>query len=198
MLQAIVRVFFPLLLFGAILSADVIELKTGEQLEGTFKQANSAGVVIEVGGQSINMPLAKVRAIYFGARPPAAAQLSAPETKISAAHEALKSLKALRVSTEVGTTLRDYVSRLTETKIKVDEYLDSAEGRDYKNIDFNGQVKLAMKDYEKAAETWRVGVGTDILLPTLWKSASNEVAEAELHLPAGQPIQKRIFLVPEK
>src|SRR5437764_9739127 len=41
--------------------ADVVELKTEERLEGTFKQADSAGVVFEVGGQSITMPLAKVR-----------------------------------------------------------------------------------------------------------------------------------------
>ena len=49
----------------SLLLADVVELKTGERLEGTFKQANAAGVVIEVGGQAINMPLEKVRAMFF-------------------------------------------------------------------------------------------------------------------------------------
>jgi TonB family protein len=49
------------------LSADTIELKSGERIEGTFKQATSAGPVIEVGGQSITIPLGRLQAIYFGA-----------------------------------------------------------------------------------------------------------------------------------
>ncbi len=49
------------------LRGDTVELKTGERIEGTFKQATSAGAVIEVGGQSISIPLEKLRAIYFGA-----------------------------------------------------------------------------------------------------------------------------------
>ena len=30
--------------------ADTIELKTGERIEGQFRQANQLGVVIEIGG----------------------------------------------------------------------------------------------------------------------------------------------------
>ena len=198
MLQKIVRLLVLVLWVAAVLSADVVELKTGERIEGKFKQANSlVGVAIEVGGQSINLPLAKVRAIYFGAAPAPAAQSSAPETS-NLAREALNSLKALKAATEVGTTLRDYVSRLADTKVKVDEYLNSAESQDAGNIDFNGQVKLAIEDYEKAAQTWRVGVGTDLLLPKIWKSAGDKVLGAEYYAPKGaKPAQKRILLVPE-
>ncbi len=57
--------------------ADVIELKTGQRVEGTFKQATPAGVVIEVGGQPITFEQEKVRAIYFGPAPPPQAQPSA-------------------------------------------------------------------------------------------------------------------------
>src|SRR5258708_4832106 len=53
-------------LFAVSLRGDTFELKRGEGIEGTFKQATSAGAVIEVGGQSITFPLGKLRAIYFG------------------------------------------------------------------------------------------------------------------------------------
>ena len=39
----------------------------------------------------------------------------------------------------------DYRARLADTKVKVGEYLDSAEAQDSKNIDFNGPVKLAIR-----------------------------------------------------
>ena len=58
------------------LCADTLELKTGERMDGTFKQATQAGLVIEVAGQTITIPLEKVRAIYFGA--PTSAPVSGP------------------------------------------------------------------------------------------------------------------------
>jgi hypothetical protein len=45
------------LYFGSVASADSIELKTGERIEGAFRQATAAGAVIEVAGQSITIPL---------------------------------------------------------------------------------------------------------------------------------------------
>src|SRR5437016_3288518 len=56
-------------LFTVSARGDTIELKTGERIEGAFKQATSAGAVIEVGGQSITIPLENVQAIYFGLIP---------------------------------------------------------------------------------------------------------------------------------
>ena len=37
-------------------SADVVELKTGETVQGVLKEVNGTKVVIEVGGQSIRGP----------------------------------------------------------------------------------------------------------------------------------------------
>jgi hypothetical protein len=64
--------------------ADVIELKTGQRVEGTLKQATPASVSVEVGGQTITFTGDKVRAIYFGAAPapqarPSARSSSAPD-----------------------------------------------------------------------------------------------------------------------
>src|SRR5690242_1229034 len=63
-----VRAVLPLIL-GSSLIAETIELKTGERIEGAFKQASTAGAMIEVGGESITIPLEKVQAIYFGLVP---------------------------------------------------------------------------------------------------------------------------------
>ena len=56
-------------LFALSLRGDTLELKTGERIEGAFKQATSAGAVIEVAGQPITIPHERVRAIYFGSAP---------------------------------------------------------------------------------------------------------------------------------
>ena len=65
-MQTIQQVSVLIAFLAYALSADTIELKTGERIEGTFKEATSSGVVINVGGQSLTMPMDKVRAIYFG------------------------------------------------------------------------------------------------------------------------------------
>src|SRR5437870_9425242 len=98
------RVLALSLTFTLVLSADVLELKSGERLEGTFKQAGvDRGVVIEVGGQSITIPLAKIRAIYFGT---AAKSDAAPS--VSAARDSLDALKGLQSVTSSGLSYRDY------------------------------------------------------------------------------------------
>ena len=131
----------------SLLLADVVELKTGERLEGTFKQANAAGVVIEVGGQAINMPLEKVRAIYFGATP--SPQSTGPE--IAGPREALQSLKALQSVTTIGVGYRDYALRVADTKVKVDLFIQSPQQKETPSL---APIRLAMRYYELAAEAW--------------------------------------------
>jgi len=75
--------------------ADVVELKTGQRVEGTFKLATPAGVVIEVGGQTITFEPEKVRAIYFGSAP-------SPQAAPSALGGALQALKGLQSVTRGG------------------------------------------------------------------------------------------------
>jgi hypothetical protein len=101
-------------LFTLSLWGDTIELKTAEHIEGIFKQATSTGAVIEVGGQSITVPLEKVRAIYFGSVP--ARTVSGP----ALSELAMDSLKALRSVTESGISYRDYAPRVLDTRVRVD------------------------------------------------------------------------------
>ena len=46
-------------------SAEVVELSGGEWVEGRLKEVSPAGVVVEVGGQTITFPADRVVAIYF-------------------------------------------------------------------------------------------------------------------------------------
>ena len=92
------------LLLALSLRADTIELKTGERIEGAFKQATSAGAVIEVGGQAITIPLEKVKAIYFGVVPTGAGPTAA--TQVPIAEGRRDSAPARPPSDEAGKAIR--------------------------------------------------------------------------------------------
>jgi len=99
--------------------ADVVELKTGQRIEGTFKQATPAGVVIEVGGQAIRFDPEKVRAIYFGPAPPA--QVSpAASGSLERGKRALDAVRAVQSATRAGVNYRDYSARVLDAKVSVD------------------------------------------------------------------------------
>lgn len=124
--------------------ADVVELKTGQRVEGTFKQATPAGVVIEVGGQIITFEQEKVRAIYLGSPPQAQMQSSTLD-------DALKALGGLQSVVAGGVNYRDYAPRVSDAKIIVDRYIQEPERGD-------GAVKeavaAAMRYYASAARAW--------------------------------------------
>jgi hypothetical protein len=141
-----IRQLVLLLSLSSLLLCDVVELKTGERLEGTFKQATSAGVIIEVGGQSINMPLVKVKAIYFGS-----AKATAVSPKGTSSAEVMDALKALRSITHSALAFQDYAPRVLDCKIKVDKYL-STSGNGTREL--RTAIRLAMREYELASQAW--------------------------------------------
>ncbi len=145
-LAVLVVLFF----FAPVAESDTIELKTGERIEGAFKQAASAGAVIEVAGQSITIPLEKVRAIYFGVAPSVSGAAPTP------LQEAMDSLKALRSVTGSGIAYRDYAQRVLEARVKVDRYLSSpAPDTD---VELRKTIDLTMKEYELASNLWNVKI----------------------------------------
>jgi hypothetical protein len=129
-----------------------IELKTGERIEGAFKQANAGGAEIEVAGQPITIPLEKVRAIYFGAAP-GPTQAAGP----TPSQEALDALKALRSVTNSGITYRDYSQRVLDTKVKFDRYTSSVEA----GAPGRTAITLAMREYEIASQAWSLKFTND-------------------------------------
>lgn len=136
---------------GLIARADVVELGTGEKVEGRFKQASDAGVVIEVAGQPVTIAAGKVRAIYFGSAPAVAVH-----SEDSTFKDALDALTGLRSVTSAPISLREYAPRVLDAKVKVDRYLNaSAEGPS------RTAFAVAMDYYTTAAQAWSAAVTRD-------------------------------------
>lgn len=136
----------------AAVFADTIELTTGDRVEGTFKQATQTGVVIEVAGQSITIPLDKVRAIYLGRAP------VVTEPKDSPANDAFNALKAMKSVTHSGLTYREYAPRVLDAKVTVDRYLGSTEKS---RSELQIAIGLAMQYYELASQAWNAWIIKD-------------------------------------
>jgi hypothetical protein len=130
--------------------AEVVELKTGQRVEGNFKEATARGVVIEVGGQAIAFPREKVRAIYFGPVP-------AP-TQPSGIQEALRALKALQSVTSAGVNYRDYAPRVGDAKIQVDRYVSEPKGT---IAETRSAIAAAMGFYILASSAWSASMTND-------------------------------------
>lgn len=124
-------------------AADVLELRTGERIEGSVAQISATTVSVEAGGRTLTFARAQVRAIYFGtpsASPPAVAR------------EALQSLKALRSALAAGVNRKEYEPRVEETRKVVDRYLAGSEAAD---PEFRDPIQAAMRYYLIVAEAWK-------------------------------------------
>jgi hypothetical protein len=139
---------FASILVARLASADVIELATGERVEGHFKQAVEGTVSIEIGGQTVTFGKEKVRAIYFGVAP---AAMSSP----GPASDAIKALKAVQSVTQGGIAYREYATRVNDAKIVVDRYLEAASPQ---NDSSKAAVAAAMGYYVLASSTWNASI----------------------------------------
>jgi hypothetical protein len=141
-------------LFALTLRADTIELKTGERIDGAFRQAGAAGVLIETAGQSITIPLDKVQAIYFG---------SATKPRVDVGptpyQDAIDALRALRSVAEAGINYQNYSPRVLEAKVKVDRYLSSAGDTEVQQV---AAMRIAMREYQLASEAWNASISNDV------------------------------------
>ena len=165
------------LIFAMNLTADTVELKTGERIDGTFRQAGVAGVVIEIAGQSMTIPMERIQAIYFGApKPPSAS--AAP----ALSGDALDALRALRSVTASGITYRDYAPRVLDARVKVDRYLGSAASD---NAELKNAIGIAMHEYELASNMWN-GVITDGALARYYNIAKIQEDPKVSNCPAVQ------------
>src|SRR5215471_934220 len=69
--RVLARFVLGVLMLARCAHADVVELKDGRRVEGTFKGASPAIVAIDVAGRTVTFPFADVRAVYFGEAPAA-------------------------------------------------------------------------------------------------------------------------------
>jgi hypothetical protein len=154
-MQGVKRAWPAVLGFGAIIVlvsgisatslADTVELSTGQRIEGTLKQATQQAVVIDVQGKLITFEAALVKAIYFGKTPRAA-----EAAKGVSAGDAIRALKGLQSAVRVGLPFRDYGPRVIDTRIKVDQYLDTKVG----TPNLRQALGRSMMFYEAALSTW--------------------------------------------
>jgi hypothetical protein len=153
-----------LLALASSLFADTIELKTGERIEGAFKQATPAGVIIVVGGKALNFPFSSVRSIYLGSAP-----ASEKEKPNPAAIEAIDAVRALRSVTEAGLNYSQYSKRVLDAKVKVDRFTSSTSQND---AELGAIIQAVMHYYELASRAWAA------------KIAKNESMQTEVGLSA--------------
>lgn len=81
-------------LYSAPVSADVLELRSGQKLEGRFAGGSREEVRFQVGSQTLRFPIVEVSRITVGA--------SGQEDIRKAAGEALRQLKGLASTVEGG------------------------------------------------------------------------------------------------
>lgn len=141
-------------------SADVIELRTGERVEGTFKGADESTVRIEIDGRIVTFAPALVRAIYYGSAPASTTPASLVERE-----DAIVALEGLRAVARTGVTYREYAPRVGEAQIVIDQYLKKEDGAP----SIKGAIADAFHFYALAGAAWNAGlsrgnytaVGTD-------------------------------------
>ena len=156
-------------------SAEVVELSGGEWVEGKLREVTPAGVVVEVGGQTVTFAPDRVLAIYFRASsqgapaqaapaapspPPAASPPSLPAASppsspsppfkgSSPAADALQVVKSLRSAVLGGMSYREYQTRVNAATNIVDRYLAALpEGPEGESI------SDAMRYYALAGSAW--------------------------------------------
>jgi hypothetical protein len=129
-----------LLVASAPARADVVELRSGERIEGKLQQATPAFVAIETNGRIVTYPTDQVLAIRFGTAPPPAAggagtdgaapaspppAPAAPSARAGTprspeAREALAALQEFREFLGGGVTYAEYSARLVDVRKKVE------------------------------------------------------------------------------
>jgi hypothetical protein len=117
-------------------AGDVVELRTGQRIEGALKEVTAENVVIESAGQTQRIERAKVRSILLEA--PGAASTTP-------AGAAIEALKAVQAATKSPEAFKSYESRVGDAKTAVGRYLQSPSAGD---ATLQGAVKAALHYYE--------------------------------------------------
>jgi hypothetical protein len=168
-----------------LVSADVVELRSGQRVEGTFKGADDSAVRIEVDGRTVTFAPAEVRAIYYGPAlaPPAPVASPAPLPELG---EAIGALAMLRSVARTGVTYQEYAPRLSEAQVAVDRYLQAEDGA----ATIKGAIADSFHLYALAGTAWNAGlsrgnyaaVGTDSALNRC-EAAQKVIAESKRRAP---------------
>jgi hypothetical protein len=134
-----------LLILATAARADVVELTTGQKVEGVFKGADDDSVKIERAGQVLMFKRERVRAIYYGPISPSSASPRPPGA------EALDVLKTLHTLTASGPGYTQYLGRVVYAQFRIDEQLMLPEMSDRT---LRKTVSSSMALYTGAGRIW--------------------------------------------
>lgn len=161
---------------AASAAADVVELKTGDKLEGKVKQVTPAEVVIDVAGKETKLEREKVRSIQLDAAP------VAKPVPPAVAKDAMAALRSAQSAAGRGAVHADYAQAVSDAGFAVSRYLrDPADA----------PAKAAMKE----------ALALHVFALTAWETRMRTFGYAALEIdPAGEkcPGLKRVLSREEK
>lgn len=145
--MAIVAVVAPVLVVMEMpVAADVVELKTGERIEGKLQSVSpDGGVVIETGGRMVRLDRSGVAAVFFGEAPVSRAALRA-------ARDAVRALGAVHAVVMQSVAYPDYATAVAGAAAVVDGYLREPERGD---AELRSTVRNVLALYLLGERAWR-------------------------------------------
>jgi hypothetical protein len=142
------------LLYAVIASsAAVLELKTGQKVEGDYLGGSATEIKLKVGSQILVFPVQDVSRLHFVA-PASEGDFSGDSLK------ALGVLKGLQSVTKAGVNLRDYSKRVSDATVEIDAFLDKYKGGHEEVL---AEMREAMELYNTASLAWSRSVAKDYL-----------------------------------
>jgi hypothetical protein len=203
-----VAIVICLLTIPGFAFAAVLQLKSGQKVEGDFVGGTSSEVQIKVGSQVLKFNVNEIAIIVFDSTAFAQKQNSPKNSFSQAAKEVLRPLRAIDSVVEAGTNYNNYAPRVSDAKIKVDEFL-----REYSKSpipEFNNHIAAAIAYYTEASTAWNAKVSksfaeippnayifnckecgeqtrtsqfwdviAQFFVPCIWECARNEIIKAE-------------------
>jgi hypothetical protein len=140
-------------------SAAVLELKTGQKVEGDYAGGSATEIKLKVGSQILVFPVQDVSRLHFIA-PASEGDFSGDSLK------ALRILKSLQSVTKAGVNLGEYSRRVNDAAIEIDAFLDKYKGAEQQGV--LTEVREVMKLYSLASRAWSGAIARS------WVSVTDE------------------------
>jgi len=154
----------PALVLSITLTAQTVTrvtvmTRSGEKVEGVLHSVTGNELVMEVAGQSLKLPLERIRYISFVGQLESVLASKEPATA-RPIDQALSALKELQAATEVGLLREQYSQKLLDTLPRVNEFVNRA-GTDWADVRLAMgmatrlyQAALDLTAWTNAAESW--------------------------------------------
>lgn len=147
-----------------------VVMRTDAVVEGVFRGATAEEILLDVAGQSLRLPLARIKYISFAGRLErvTVSKEPAPPRLIDQAQAAFKELRA---ATEAGLLREQYSQKLLDTLPRINEFVNGP-GTDW------ADVRLAMQMATRLYKEVLGGVGSTSEVLQAWQQAPNNWAQA--------------------